>query len=135
MGIGPVLLSLQQDEDYSPNDRNEVERQVHEVADDSLRCKFRKRFGDQFAQSCNSVTGGGGFHLTLLRNQLRLAAGDESAIKGIDQAVLDQEGLRENHGQCATFAEDEQDRCKSSEWARGEELDSDLGKVGETTNY
>lgn len=105
MSTWSVSLALQHNEDDGAHYRDEVERQVHKVADDGLRRELRKWLGDQFAQARNSVSSSGTFDLTLLSHKFGLAAGDKSAVEGVDQAVLDKESLGEDHGKSATLTQ------------------------------
>lgn len=126
-----ILLALQNNERNRSENRNEVKRQVHDVPDDSRWGEFRKWLASQFAESRNHIASTTAFDLALLGHKLGVSAFDECAIKGVDQAVLDEERFGEDHCQSAGLAEDQQSSRDGSEWARSEEHHGGLRDVGE----
>jgi hypothetical protein len=58
MRHGAKLATLKDQEDDSTNDRHEVEGQVHEVADDSLRRESHERLLNEFAETSHRITAG-----------------------------------------------------------------------------
>ena len=81
--------------------RDEVQRQIHEVSDDRRGSELSERLAGQLAESCNHVSGATALDLTFLGNKSRLAALDECAIEGVDEAVFDEKSLAEDHGKGA----------------------------------
>ena len=55
MAVWTLSLSLQDDEDYGPNHRDEVERQIHQVSNDGIGCELLKGRHNQLTQPCYGV--------------------------------------------------------------------------------
>ena len=75
MCIGSKLAALEDDEHDRPDDGNEVERQVHEVADNGIGGELCEWCLEHLAELCDGI--GAGRNLTLGRHEGGLVAGDE----------------------------------------------------------
>jgi hypothetical protein len=122
-------LALEQDEHDGTNDGDEVERQVHDVSDDSAGSELCERLGDELAETTNGITAA--TDLALLGDELGLALGDKSAVKGVDQAVLDQECLGKGVEDGATLVETQESGIDSGQGTVEDSKDGGLWEVAE----
>jgi len=86
MGIGTKLPALQGDEHDGSDDRNKVERQIHEVADDGFGRELGKGSLKNFAELCNRVRSG--IDLTFGGYEGGLVAGDEGLVGTVSIAFF-----------------------------------------------
>ena len=126
---GTCALALEQDEHDGTNDRNEVERQVHDVSDDGAGSEFCEWLGDEFTKTANSIAAA--TDLALPGHELGLALCDQSTVKGIDQAVLDQECLGEGIEDGATLVQAEQSGIDGGQGTVEDGEDGGLREVSE----
>lgn len=122
-------LALEQDEHDGTDDGNEVERQVHDVSDDGTGSKFGEWLGDEFTKTANGITAA--TDLALLGDKLGLALCDESAVEGVDQALLDQKGLGQGIEDGAALVETQQSGIDGGQGAVKDGKDCSLWKVAE----
>jgi hypothetical protein len=127
----PLSKQSQRQQSRACTHRNEVERQIHEVPNNSRRSEFGKRLASQLAEPGNHVSSTTTLDLAFLRNKLRVATLDESSVKSVDETVFDEQSLAQDHGESAGFAEHEQRCGEGGKWTRGEEHHSGLREVGE----
>lgn len=111
--------------------RDEVEREEHKVANDGAWRELLERFARQLAEPRNGIARTTRLDLALFGNEVGLALGDEGTVKGVSQAVLDEQGLREHHCQGATLAQDKQDSAQCRQWPAGEDEHRNLWEVRE----
>ena len=78
--------SLKEDKDNRSDNRNEVERKVHEVPDNRLDAEFPKRTLQSLAQPLDWVTAR--FQLSALLDELTLVSREQSTVKGVKQSLL-----------------------------------------------
>lgn len=118
----PKLAALHDDEQHCADDGNEVERQVHEVADYRLGREFGERLRHNLTQLGDRVVAG--LDLALVRDQRRQVAVQEGllsvnstlsghmgktyAIEGVDESLIDQKVLAQDRKDRRALAEDEQ---------------------------
>lgn len=122
-------LALKKDEHDSTNNRDEVERQVHDISDDGAGSELGKRLLDEFAQTADSVSAA--TDLALLGHEFGLALGDQSAVECVNQALLNEECFREGVEYGATLVQAQQSGINSSQRSVEDCKDSSLGKVSE----
>lgn len=120
--------SLQDHEEDSTHNRDKVQREVHEVADDSARCKLRERLGRELTQLCDWVTAR--LDGTLLRDQSGHVARHESAVEGVDERIVNKEVLAEHIENGGALAEHKQDSRNESERTVEDGKDGGLRHVG-----
>lgn len=115
MRSGTELASLKNHKDTSSNNGDEVEREVHEVPNNSAGRKLGERLGDKLAQFAYRVASR--LDLTLGSNQGGLAAREKRAIKSINQGIIDEEVLAQDREDGRSFTQHKQDRCKDGKRA------------------
>lgn len=105
VGSRSSALALEQDEHGGTDDGDEVEGQVHDVSDDGAGSKFGEWLLDELTKTTNGITAT--TDLALLGHEFGLALGNQSTVKSIDQAVLDEEGLGQGVEDGAALVETE----------------------------
>lgn len=96
MRLRSVALALQDDKDNGANHGDEVQRQIQQVANDGIRRELGERLLDQLAQPLNVVSSR--LDLPALLDQVLAILRQESAIEGIDQSLVNEEGARDQVG-------------------------------------
>ena len=122
-------LALEEDEHDCTNNGDEVERQVHDVSDDGAGCELGERLLNEFTKTTNGITTTA--DLALLGDELSLALSDQSAVEGVNQALLDEEGLGEGVEDGAALVQAQQGGIDSGERAVEDGKYGGLRKVAE----
>ena len=81
--------TLQDHKENGSHDRDEVEREIHEVADDGAGCELCKWLCRKLAQLRDWVTSG--LDGALLRDQSGHVARHECAIEGVNKSIVNKE--------------------------------------------
>ena len=81
-----TVASLNEDEDCSANDWDEVEWQVHEVADESFHVELLEWAAGDLGKTGDSVSSG--LELAAVRNDAGFIACQKCAVKDINHSVL-----------------------------------------------
>lgn len=119
--------ALQDDEDDRPHNRDEVERQVHEVLDQRRGGELRKGLLYELSQPRHGITAG--LDLSASRDQIRGPLGDQHAVKGVDQSILDEERLAQYGEDGGALTQHQQRRRDGSQRSAGESKDRRLRQV------
>jgi hypothetical protein len=122
-------LALEQDEHDGTDDGNEVERQVHDVSDDGAGSELCEWLRDEFTKTANGITAA--TDLALPGHEFGLALGDKSAVKGVDQTVLNQECLGQGVEDGATLVQAKQSSIDGGQGAVEDGENGGLRKVTE----
>lgn len=85
MGVWTVAPALKDDEHDGADHGNEVEREVHQVANHCFRGELGERLARELAQTLDSIANGGRFDLAFFGDQSGMAALDEGGIECIDE--------------------------------------------------
>ena len=128
VGGGSELAALENHKHHGANDGDEVERQVHEVADDGAGSEFGKGLCGELAQLRDGVAAG--LDGALLRNQRGLVARHERAVEGVDQGIVNEEVLAQHVEDGRALAEHQQHRGYEGERAIEDGEDGGLRHVG-----
>jgi hypothetical protein len=83
------LAALQNDKQNSANDRNEVQRKVHEVSDDGRGRELGEWLRYQFTELCDRVASR--LDLSFVGDQRRHVTRHKRAIKDINQSIINHE--------------------------------------------
>jgi len=89
--IVSVFLTLKQDKDHSANHRNEVQRQVYDIANQRLQAEPTERALQDSPKPLDRVAAR--LELSALFNNTRGILLDQSSVKGVQDGVLQQEIL------------------------------------------
>lgn len=122
-------LPLEKDEHDSTDNRDEVERQVHDVSDDGAGSELGEGLLDEFAQAANSISAA--TDLALPGYEFGLALGDQSAVECVNQALLDEECFRKGVKDGATLVQTQQSGINGGQRSVEDCENSSLGKVSE----
>lgn len=117
------------DEGHCSNNRNKVERQVHEVSNQLLNAEFAEWFLQCLAQFLNSVSPR--VDLSAICNDLCLVFRDQCTVECVQKRVLEQEAFRENRDNGCALVEDKKDSCEHSERPVHEDHDGQLREICE----
>lgn len=120
-------LALEKDEHDSTDNRDEVERQVHDISDDGAGSELGEGLLDELAQTTDSITAT--TDLALSGHEFGLALGNQSAVEGVDQAFLNKERLGEGIEDGATLVQTQQCGIDGSQRSIEDCKNGSLGKV------
>ena len=114
-----TVASLDEDEDCGTDDWDEVEWQVHEVADESLHVELLEWAASNLGEAGDGVSSG--LQLSAVGDNAGLIASEKCAIKDIDHGILNDEVAGEDVDDCRRFGENEEDGGEWSQWSVSEE--------------
>lgn len=114
-----AVASLDENKDCGTDYWDEVEWQVHEVADESLQVELLEWAASDLGETGDSVSAG--LELAAVGNDAGLVACEKCAIKDINHGILNDEVAGEDVDDCGGFGENEEDGGEWSQWAVGEE--------------
>ena len=129
MGIRPKLPALQNHKQHGANNGDKVQRKIHQVPQNRLRTKPRKRLPNQLAQPRNRIIPA--LQLAPRANKRLLPTLDKRAVKSVDESFFDEQRAADNVGDCRAFAEHQQDGGEDREGPVEERHDGCLRQVGE----
>ena len=108
---------------------NEVQGEVHDVADQGLGAKSIKGALEDLAQTLNRVTAR--LELAALGNNPGAVARDESAVKRVEEGVLEQKVPGDDRDERRALVEDEKGSGESGQRAIDKDENGELGQIGE----
>lgn len=114
-----TVASLDEDEDCGTDDWDEVEWQVHEVADEGLHVELLEWAASDLGKTRDGVSSR--LKLAAVRNDARLIACQKCAVKDINHSILNDEVAGQDVDNCGGFGENEEDGGERSQWAVCEE--------------
>lgn len=114
-----TVASLDEDEDCGADDWDEVEWQVHKVADESLHVELLEWAASNFGKTGDSVSSG--LEFAAVGDDARLIASEKRAIENINHSILNNEVAGQDVDNCGRFRENEEDGGEWSQWAVGKE--------------
>lgn len=118
-----AVTSLDEDEDCWANNWDEVEWQVHEVANESCKGELLEWATGDLGKAGDATATR--LELASVGNNTGLIAGEESAVKDVEQSVLHDEVAGQHVDNCGGLGENEEDGSEWSQWAVGEEHEGD----------
>ena len=89
----PCPLTLQYHKHDSAHHGDEVERQIHQVPDQGIRCELLKRRFRQFAQLPHDTTTT--LNLPAFRDEICSILANKYTIEGVNQGIFNKEGFGE----------------------------------------
>lgn len=108
---------------------NEVEGQVHDVADEGLGAEFLERTLQDLAKSFHGIATG--LELPALAHHASLIARDKRTVKRVKQSILKQEVSRDKIDDDRTLIQYQESSREGSQGAVHKEKNGELGQVGE----
>lgn len=123
------MLTLQSNEDHSSHDRDEVQRQIHDVSDDSLGAEALEGVLEDLAELGHGVTAR--LELSALGDEVGGVLGDQGAVEDIQQSVLKDEGLGNHVDNGRALAQNQEASGEDGDGAVDEDHQGELRQVGE----
>ena len=125
----PGALPLQDYKHDRPNNRDEVQWQIHKIPNNRRRRKLLEGLLGQPPQLAHNVTAT--LDLPSLADKVGRIFGHQHAIERVNQSVLDEESLAQDGDEGRRLGQDEQGGADGSQWARGEGHHGHLRQIGE----
>ena len=132
----PLLLSvislrrtLEENENGSSDDGDEVERKIHEVPDDGLGTELLEGALDDLSKLLHWIATG--LDLATFADHVRGVASNESAIEGVKERILKEPVPRYHVGYSSTLVKDQENRGKDCKRTVDEDKESEVRQVGE----
>jgi len=120
---------LKDDENDGSNNRDEVEGQVDDVADERRDAKLVKGALEDAPEARHGVAAG--LDLAALAHHGGVVAGDEGAVEGVEERLLEEPVAGNNVDNGGGLVEDDQHGGEDGERAVDEDEDGKLRQVGE----
>lgn len=114
-----TVASLDEDKDCGADDWDEVEWQVHEVADESLNVELLEWAASNLGKAGDGVSSG--LEFATVGDDARLIASEKCAIENINHSILNNEVAGQDVDNCGRFGENEEDGGEWSQWTVGKE--------------
>lgn len=124
-----TVATLDENERGSAYNRDEVQRQVHDVTDDGIGREFGERAADKLAQTSHGITAR--LELTAFLDDLGGVLGDKSSIKSVENSILEEEVARDEVDDDGALVQDEQRRGEGGQRSVDKDEDGQLGEIGE----
>jgi len=129
MRRGTKLAALENDEGHGTDNGNEVEREVHEISDDSTGSKLGEWLRHKLTQLSDRVASR--LDLALGGHQRGLASREQSAIEGVNQGIVDKEILAQDIEDGRLFTQYKQNSTNNGERPVEERQERDLRHIGD----
>lgn len=123
------IQTLESNKYSSSHYRNEVQRQVHQVADDSLGAEAIERAPEYLAQLGNGIIAR--LKLPALGNEVGSIPSHQRSIKGVKQSVLEDPSPGDHGDNGRALVQDEKDGRQECDGAIHEHHDRQLREVSE----
>lgn len=120
---------MNEDEDYCADNRDGVERQVHNVPNDCLGTELLEGTLDDFAQFLHRVCSR--LDLTSLADNFGVSASEKGAVKDIQQRILEKIGARYEVDDGSALVQNQKNSCERCNRTVDEEQDGELWQVCE----
>lgn len=115
MSHGADTLPLDDDVDQRADDGDEIQRQIQQRPDPRPRRELMERPPDQFPQPGDGVMPGVRLQLPAVGDERVVTLGDQRAVEGVDEGVVEQEGPRQRAGERRALAQHQQRRGEGRE--------------------
>lgn len=123
------LLTLDSDKYRGTDNRNGIERQIHDVTNDGLWAESIKWTLEDLAQFLHRITAR--FDLSSLAHDLSVSACEQSAVECVKQCIPEEIVSRNEIDDSGAFVENEQTGGYNCEWSVDKDENGELGKIRE----
>lgn len=133
MGGRAKLAALKHDKDECTDDRDKVQGEVYEVADDGLGREPCKRLAHELAQLSDGIASW--LDLALFGHEGGLVSADQGAVESVDEGIVDEKVLAEDREDGGRLAENEQHGGEDGEWTIKYRKNCGLGDVEQREHH